>query len=556
MTRSSDHCINPLIENKWLQVVSLWAICCCSFFVHSGAHDVDLMEARNFVTAREIVNDNNWLIPTLNGEIRIAKPPLPTWITAMFRIVGGNKDNNALMRLPAGLAATLMVFSLMGLTRMLTEDRRVPFMAAAVLATCVVIIDNGRRGSWDIYCHSFMMTAIWALAYGWRKKRRTAGAFFLSGVFMAFSFMSKGPVSFYSLLLPFLTAYIIFFGYRPIIGKWKELVFALAVFAVLSGLWPLAIFYQYPELSKTVAATEVTSWADRHVRPFYFYLSFPLYAGIWSVTVVSGFVKPYAEKRTAPYTRYGFVLVWMILSLVLLSIIPEKKERYLVPAFVPMAIMAATLFRSLIQQAANRTLGRGDGRLLGIHTVLAGLITLSIPFVVYMFGLRKNLITPMAGAGWSLIFLSMALLIFFFGIRKNPLKLFTLSLLSVCLINLTLPMVIYRSPLFRKNPEFRSLRDVRELKELAGLNYYHIGDISPIEVWDIGKRVKPIKIDNGSFPLDDLPLALFSDTEPFSAIPEKLRRVLEIHILDQFKYDPRHSNRIKYVALVRRGAKE
>jgi len=164
--------------------------------------------------------------------------------------------------------------------------------------------------------------------------------------------------------------------------------------------------------------------------------------------------------------------------------------------------------------------------------------------------------TPLAGAGWSMVFLFMALLILFSGIRKKPLKLFALSLLSVCLINLALPKVIYRSPLFRQNPEFRSLRHVRELKELAGLNYYHIGDVSPIEIWDIGKRVKPIELDNGSFPLDDLPLALFSDTEPFSAIPEKLRHVLEIHILGKFRYHPRHSNRIKYVALVRRGARE
>jgi len=31
------------------------------------------MEARNFVTAREMLQDNNWLMPTFNGEARYMK---------------------------------------------------------------------------------------------------------------------------------------------------------------------------------------------------------------------------------------------------------------------------------------------------------------------------------------------------------------------------------------------------------------------------------------------------------------------------------------------------
>ncbi len=543
------------LQKMGLQILTLGVICFCSFFVHSGAHDVDLMEARNFVTAREIVQYHNWLVPTLNGEIRIAKPPLPTWITALFRIAGGNHDNNALMRLPAGLAASLMVFSLMGLMRTLTTDRRLPFMAAAVLATSIIVIDNGRRGSWDIYCHSFMLTAIWALAYGWQRKTRTAGACILAGIFLAFSFMSKGPVSFYVLLLPFMAAYLVFFGYRPIIGKWKELGVSLIIFAVLSSLWPLAIYYAYPEIVKTVAATEVSSWAGRHVQPFYFYLSFPVYAGIWSAVVLCGFMKTYARKRVEPFGRYGFILIWIILSLVLLSIIPEKKERYLIPAFIPMAIMAATLFRSLVRNFKERIASRGDTRLMAVQTALSCLVSLSGPVVLYVFGIRKNLITPLAGAGWSIFFLFIAAIILFYGITRKPAKIFALNLMLVCLINLALPPIIYQSPLFRKNPEYRSLRLVRELKALEGLPYYHAGNVSPIEVWDIGKRVKPIELQDGSFPLDDLPLVLFSDTNPALSLPDGLRGILDIEILGEFKYHPGHAKRIKYVALVRRGVK-
>ena len=52
---------------------------------------VTIMEARNLVTAREMVQDGNWLLTTMNGLPRYQKPPLPTWITAIFGFIFGFK---------------------------------------------------------------------------------------------------------------------------------------------------------------------------------------------------------------------------------------------------------------------------------------------------------------------------------------------------------------------------------------------------------------------------------------------------------------------------------
>ena len=50
----------------------------------------DIMESRNLIAAREMVEEGNWLIPTMNGELRLAKPPLPTWISAGQLLLTGN----------------------------------------------------------------------------------------------------------------------------------------------------------------------------------------------------------------------------------------------------------------------------------------------------------------------------------------------------------------------------------------------------------------------------------------------------------------------------------
>ena len=44
--------------------------------------EVNIMEARNFISAREMVQNHEFLLTTLNGEPRYQKPPLPTWLTA------------------------------------------------------------------------------------------------------------------------------------------------------------------------------------------------------------------------------------------------------------------------------------------------------------------------------------------------------------------------------------------------------------------------------------------------------------------------------------------
>lgn len=74
---------NPLSFKHPLRrtrVVLLTVLGLFSFFVNLEQLLSDLMEQRKLVTAREIADEGNWLVPTKNGELRLQKPPLPTWV--------------------------------------------------------------------------------------------------------------------------------------------------------------------------------------------------------------------------------------------------------------------------------------------------------------------------------------------------------------------------------------------------------------------------------------------------------------------------------------------
>ena len=78
---------------KWLDnpLFILSSVAFLVFFTHMDALLVNIMEARNFITAREMIQDGHWLLTTINGEARYQKPPLPTWLTAFSAIIFGIK---------------------------------------------------------------------------------------------------------------------------------------------------------------------------------------------------------------------------------------------------------------------------------------------------------------------------------------------------------------------------------------------------------------------------------------------------------------------------------
>ena len=96
--------------NKEKQYYILIFLCCIPlFFLHLEVMPVTIMEARNFISAREMLTDGNWILTTMNDVSRYQKPPLPTWFSAISASIFGIKNEIA-YRLPVSLMALFTVF--------------------------------------------------------------------------------------------------------------------------------------------------------------------------------------------------------------------------------------------------------------------------------------------------------------------------------------------------------------------------------------------------------------------------------------------------------------
>ncbi|MBI4640179.1 MAG: glycosyltransferase family 39 protein [Candidatus Tectomicrobia bacterium] len=338
----------------------------------------DIMEARNLVAARECVQDGNCLRTTINGQPRVRKPPLPTWAAALAMSRSGDANSVFAARLPSVVIVSLMSLFTYLLARHWL-DKSSSLAASFVMVTSRIMMDVGRRATWDIFSYSFAVGGLWALFRALRREEPIVLSVVGSGILWGLSFLSKGPVTLYSVLLPFLLALFVMERRREF--RWRVVPLILLLAIPLGASWWGYLYVVYPE-TLSILSSEVEAWQSRHIKEFYFYL-FSFFGLIfpWIAPFIGASLLPFAkEKEGEPLIsdehkkRIVFFLVWLGITLLLLSIIPEKKERYTLPVLLPTSLAVAVFFER-VQISGISELPRSLRVLWSIHLFQVLLLT-------------------------------------------------------------------------------------------------------------------------------------------------------------------------------------
>lgn len=449
------------------------------FFSHLDVLFTNIMEARNFITAKEMVMYDNWLLTTMNLEPRYEKPPLPTWLSAISGMLFGFKNLLA-MRAPEALSGVFLVLMFYYLSVTLLKDKKQAFVNGLILATSFYIIFIARDGTWDVLTHAFMLGAIWFLFQFFESDNKPWQNILTATVLMGLSFMSKGPVSMFSLLTPFLVAYAIIYKFKDFKHKWLPMAIGLLVVLIISSWWPLYVYLSDTNTVEFIADKEADAWTNRHVRPWYHYWSFPVQTGIWTIPAVISLIYPYLKSRVENLKVYQFTLIWTLVSVILLSIVPEKKERYLVPVLIPMAINIGFYMRYLIQKGIDLT-DKKDLYPAYLGFGIIGFVGVVFPFAGYLF-LKNNLT-----AYWSWFILS-ATIAFICGIfilihlkKKNFGKVFkTIIVFQISILVFGFPL----AKTFYNNDAFKSINELHQIEQEQHIKSYSFGKLAPELIWE------------------------------------------------------------------------
>ncbi|WP_417885676.1 ArnT family glycosyltransferase [Zunongwangia sp.] len=510
----------------------LTAVCILIFFFNLDAIYVNIMEARNFVTAREMFTSNHWILTTLNDLPRYEKPPLPTWLTAFSAEIFGQNTLWA-FRLPAALAATLLTISLYNFAKCLEITRKQSFIASLILTSSFYIIFSGRNGQWDIFTHAFMMVTIYFLFLFFKNSHQFYRNAIMAALFLGFSILSKGPVSLYALFLPFLIAFFIVYKTNSFKKKW----FALAIFIFLSlaigSSWFIYVRMADPVAFLDITTDEASNWGSYNVRPFYYYWSFFTQSGIWTIPSFVALLYPYLKNKVSNKKAYQFSLLWTLLSVILLSIIPEKKSRYLLPVLIPMALNTSFYIEYLgshfsalkIKEKWVVYFNFGLIACIGFAFTIAAPFFLNLEGEHYIWYILTSIALCVLGIG-----------ILYFLKQQKITRVFYLT------VAFTAAIIVFAFPLIDTlldNPNFKSFATLQNVANKKNFKVYEYDSFSPEIVWDYGKPL-PLLLykDSLSIPKDEKFGLLHEITEDFPTNRFKNYEVKKIDRYDLNQVNP------------------
>lgn len=460
---------------------------------------VSIMEARNFITAREMVLNDHWLLTTMNGEPRYQKPPLPTWLSAVSAIIFGVKSVFA-MRLPAILMVMAMASYMFFLSRSVLKGSTQSLINAFILTTSLYVTLITIEAPWDIFTHGFMLIAIYHLYRLLQAKTVPWKNTILAGVFLGLSLLSKGPIAVYALLLPFLMAYGFAFKYKQVKQKIMPFISIVLIALVVGGWWFLYVRLADPIAFEAITNDEAGKWGSYNTRPIYYYWSFFVQSGIWTIPAFISLLYPYMKRRVSNFRAYKFSFLWTIIAVILLSLVPTKKSRYLMPVLIPLAFNIGFYIEYLFRTFKSMK-DRRETLPVYFNFGLIGTIALAVPLVIcYIFKseLQAYWVTFLL---FSIVVITTGLAILFQLYRKRIKNVFLLTVLFFA------SLYIFGLPLSKafRSDEFTPIAQLKKENDLRDIKLYALNYVAPESIWQYGGMLPQINRNDAGylFPLEN-----------------------------------------------------
>ncbi len=377
MTPSST--ASPMRLPLWL--VALLCLMAFAFQGTRGLWEPD--EGRYSSGGIHMERSGNWLIPTVDGETpHLTKPPMTYWaLAASFAALG---DNEWAARLPGALAYVGTGLFVFGLGRRLCPRR--PWLPAVVWGLSFAPVIAANVVSTDPLLVLFETAAMYAFVEAWSRDPAAARPWYVWMWFAwGLAFMTKGPPGMLPLLAMTLMLAVhdrsrLRAMYRPA---------GLALFLVVGFGWFGIVVAQQPDRLGYFLGYEVYDrvFTSAHDRNSQWYGAFKVYLPVllagalpWIVLATiagGGPLAGYRALRDRLGTRdrqWLLLCYWLLLPLAVFFLARSRLQLYVLPLFVPMAlIMARPLSRwpGLDGRRAFVVIGLTATMLLGLKGTLA-----------------------------------------------------------------------------------------------------------------------------------------------------------------------------------------
>lgn len=362
-------------------------------------------ECLNVATALEIRNTGSWLVPTLQGVTRLAKPPIPAWLTAAIipadtlrSISSTDRDERAHadaslaveVRSLALLHAAATLLATFALGKLLFDDD-VGLTSLIVAGTSLLMLRFCRVASTDIQLTLWVTVTNLLICFGAIRQRWRIGLIG-GGIALALAMMCKGPVCLLQTIVPIGCYWLVFprratayaaglttLDYVSTPRRFRPrtpllpLFCGMAAFLVIGLAWYVLILATVPH-ALHIWHEELTGYADIETRSssqLAYLILLPVMIP-WVIFFIGAVVQ--AAWRRDPRDR--LLLLFIFVPILIMSCFHDRYDRYLLPMIPMCAILTARLLVTHVRAE------RWDlwNRLLNVlHWIIVGGIAVGLP---------------------------------------------------------------------------------------------------------------------------------------------------------------------------------
>ncbi len=360
------------------------------FFSFLGGTSVfQVAEARNAECAREMLERNDWIVPTFNGELRTDKPVLEYYGMMVAYKVGGTNEASA--RFPSALCGVLLVLATFLIVKRHINLKAAWWSALALLSSLHAIVQF-RLATPDPYLILFHALSIYFFFEGWHSGRwKWYAGMYIS---MGLAILAKGPVG---LVLPVLSIFIFLlitrtFTWKTIVSLkawWGLLLVAfvslpwyIAVSIKTNGVWTHEFFFHHN-------LHRFSGGIGNHDGPFILSIVFILTGMLpLSIWFIRAFKNAWVSRKENKLIVLALVSLTVVAVFYALS--KTKLINYTTPSYPFFAIILGTYFSKVISKKVKKTNIKPE---LIVFTVFG----IAVPLGVFFF--TKNT-APLYSITW------------------------------------------------------------------------------------------------------------------------------------------------------------
>lgn len=281
--------------------------------------------------AREMVRCGDWIIPRLNGQIFIHKPPLLFWLIALPSKLYG-AVTPFLARFPSAIFAWIGVVVVYLWGRKIWGGERYGLISAGILISSYLYFWQGRIARTDMVFSIFVLLSLYFFYLCYQKER----SYFLTGLsflFMGTAGLTKGPVG---IAFPFLIILLFLLKQRRLsLLIQKEFLLGYLMLVFLFSLWIIPFLYRL-RWDSVLKVWQESKILTRHA-PFYLY-GYRIWIDFAPWSIFLPFLILYYWKKKKNRDE-EFLILWLITLFTLLTFFPYRASKYLLPAFPPLALL-------------------------------------------------------------------------------------------------------------------------------------------------------------------------------------------------------------------------